>query len=390
MASVSKRTWMYKGEKRTAWVVRYRDPATGSRPNKTFEKKKDADAYRLKVEVEIEGGVHVAPSKVPTVKEAADAYMEHAELRHRTGDITGLTLSAYAGILKLHILPTFGRLKLTEITGEAVQDWLDRKAEAGYSRQSLDHFRIGLKNIFTFAQRRKKWIKRNVVSDEPPRLMSSRKKVVIPPSIEEIRQIFETLRSKPRYARGWAWINHVTIVTLAIFTGMRAGEISGLQWKNVGFDSNVIRVRNSLSRVDGLKGPKTKAGNRDIPMSPPVRAALLQMHEVTGAHPSGYVMLSKSGAPIFPGALNQAYWHRIARLAGLVDGDGRVRYSLHSLRHATVSLLVAQNVPPVAIRDVVGHANTTVTMNVYAHLLKGDDRVPEALGAAAAMFTDAK
>jgi integrase len=77
--SIRKRRWVTRsGEAREAWVVDYVDQ-NGDRHIETFSKKKDADARHAEVKVDVKAGVHVAPSKSVTVKEAADSWIKAAE-----------------------------------------------------------------------------------------------------------------------------------------------------------------------------------------------------------------------------------------------------------------------------------------------------------------------
>jgi integrase len=79
--SVRKRKWTTsKGEPREAWVVDYFDAAR-ARHTEAFSRKKDADAREAEVKVDIKAGVHVAPSKAPTVREAGQDWLKHAEAR---------------------------------------------------------------------------------------------------------------------------------------------------------------------------------------------------------------------------------------------------------------------------------------------------------------------
>jgi integrase len=81
--SVRKRTWITsKGEGKEAWIVDYTDQ-DGARHIKTFERKKEADAYWGTVKVEVQQGVHTAPSKSITVAQAAEDWIAYVELEGR-------------------------------------------------------------------------------------------------------------------------------------------------------------------------------------------------------------------------------------------------------------------------------------------------------------------
>src|SRR5262249_53688204 len=109
---IRKREWTTsKGEVREAWIVDYADQE-GDRHIRTFEKKKDADAYHNTVKVDVRQGVHTAPSKSRTVAEAGEAWIKSAE----ADGLEQSTLRQYRQHLALHIAPRLGREKLAELT----------------------------------------------------------------------------------------------------------------------------------------------------------------------------------------------------------------------------------------------------------------------------------
>src|SRR5262249_26764760 len=110
--SIRKREWVTsKGEQREAWIVDYVDQDS-DRHIRTFEKKKDADAYHATVKVDVRQGPHTAPSKSRTVAEAADAWIKGAE----ADGLEASTLRQYRQHVNLHIAKRLGREKLAELT----------------------------------------------------------------------------------------------------------------------------------------------------------------------------------------------------------------------------------------------------------------------------------
>ena len=115
--SVRKRKWITSaGEPKEAWVVDYHDQA-GARHIETFAKKKEADARHAEVKVDVKAGVHVAPSKSITLKEAGENWIEAAE-----HELERTTVDQYRQHLKFHLLPFIGARKLTDITTDVVLD----------------------------------------------------------------------------------------------------------------------------------------------------------------------------------------------------------------------------------------------------------------------------
>src|SRR6516165_4515591 len=120
--SVRKRTWTNgDGSQGEAWIVAYRDHA-GARRTKSFDKKRDADAYHKEVWVDVRRGVHTADSVSATVAEAGRLWIE-------TSTAAGLeraTLEQYQSHLTRHIVPLIGATKLSHLTVPAVRRFEDR------------------------------------------------------------------------------------------------------------------------------------------------------------------------------------------------------------------------------------------------------------------------
>jgi integrase len=119
--SVRKRSWVTtKGETKEAWVVDYIDQR-GDRHIETFARKKDADDYQATVKVDVRKGIHTAPSRSPTVEEAAARWLAEVDARN----VERSTAKQYKEHVNLHILPLIGRTKLSTITPERVEAFRD-------------------------------------------------------------------------------------------------------------------------------------------------------------------------------------------------------------------------------------------------------------------------
>jgi integrase len=116
--SVRRRVWTtQEGERKEAWIVDY--SVNGSRHIETFERKKDADAREAEVTVDIGKGIHIAPSRTPTVREAGEMWL---------GSCVGLeraTVETYRKILQLHIEPYLGHYRLAHLTPPVIRQFED-------------------------------------------------------------------------------------------------------------------------------------------------------------------------------------------------------------------------------------------------------------------------
>jgi integrase len=180
------------------------------------------------------------------------------------------------------------------------------------------------------------------------------------------------------------------ILTVAIAVGLRRGEALGLRWSDIDLDAAVVRVRRALVFVDGdlrFVDPKTKRSRRTIPL-PSVSVQALREHRrrqaakrlVAGPDwtDQDLVFQSATGGPMDPNNLGR-HFRALCDRAGI----GRVR--LHDLRHTCASLLLAQNVHPRVVMEILGHSGIAITRDTYSHVLpelqrEAADRMDQALG----------
>lgn len=173
-----------------------------------------------------------------------------------------------------------------------------------------------------------------------------------------------------------------SLYEVAVYTGLRRGELLGLRWRDVDLEAAVLHVRRSLGRIkDGdayvvREAPvKTKASRRMVDLSPSIVQTFLAIP--AGDDPEqDYVFRSRIGGWIDPDNVDRALKRHLT-LARLPE-DIR----LHDLRHTFASLLIAVNAHPKYIQAQMGHTSITVTMDRYGHLMRiGFERVGARLDA---------
>ena len=155
-------------------------------------------------------------------------------------------------------------------------------------------------------------------------------------------------------------------------------EFLSVQWKDLDFDAGTLRVSRSV--YDGqINPPKTKAGNRTIRLSKLALAAL-KRHRVQSAkrHIAEWVFSNTKGAPIGHQNLHNRSWKPLLKKAGLPHST-----RFHDLRHSCISLLLARGVPIKVVSEMAGHADVSITLSVYGHVL------PDQQGACADGMDDA-
>lgn len=171
----------------------------------------------------------------------------------------------------------------------------------------------------------------------------------------------------------------LALYVLALTLGLRKGELLGLRWVDVDFEAGEVHVRQAAQRVGGVlrfDPPKTRRSRRTLPLPGTCLDALRehkarQARERLAAGPSwaasGLVFTTRHGTPIEPRNLNR-HWHATREAIGL----STVRF--HDLRHTCVTLLLDLDAPPHIVQAIAGHSAIDVTMTIYAHASREEQR----------------
>lgn len=383
MASVRKRKWDHNGESREAWVVDYTD-GKGKRRIKTFDKKKAADTFRS----EVETGQHIdnqLTAKVMTFGAALDAWLIEIDRRKHIGEISGNYHFSMQNMVKRHVRSHLGAMKLHALTRDHVQEWLDERI-LSFSKETVKHALIPVHGALRLALR-KKWIARNPLVDDPIKVADKPKAPRVIPDKLQIAQLLQFIANRRPHQSEKSFQRVLLIFTLGLFQGLRIGEVCGLQWDDVDMEQGVIRIKHSLSRFDGLKAPKTAAGIRTLPISPPTFTMLLMLkasHRYGEC--KGHVYRTNDGRPVKPDEARRNTFYKVMFAAGLSTSRTRPLFNLHSLRHAALSLLAEKGIPPLHLKRIAGHKSIQTTMDIYGHLFPGDDADARIMGSVAAQF----
>ena len=151
--------------------------------------------------------------------------------------------------------------------------------------------------------------------------------------------------------------------TLAVMAGLRQGELLGLKWDDVLWESNQIHVQRSYNN-NAWYMPKSATSNRLVDIGPQLVSILWQWSVMCLKTDLGLIFPSKSGDPLHYSNVVRRFFHPALKKAGLPI----IRF--HDLRHTFASLLVDQGENIKYIQTQMGHSKPDVTLNVYAHLLK--------------------
>ena len=174
---------------------------------------------------------------------------------------------------------------------------------------------------------------------------------------------------------------HHLAYLLAVTMGLRCGEVCALSWEDVDLEAGVLHVAHSYDNQRNLKGPKTEAGNRYLPMPAMVAEALAARRAERGAAcpiaGTDPVITTRAGARVTPYRMDHWWSADRERL-----GAGGLHF--HDLRHTYISLLAQEGVHPKVMQVLAGHETAQITMDVYAHVNLDSKR--EAVSAVDGLF----
>lgn len=171
-----------------------------------------------------------------------------------------------------------------------------------------------------------------------------------------------------------------TAVEILLLTGIRRGELCGLEWDDIDFNDETIMINRSVVTLKGsapiTKEPKTRSSNRVIGISSHLlqilreyKAWYEQYREDLGDKwiNSNRLFIKEFGDPVYPSSVE--FWvDKVCAAAGLPHR------SVHSLRHTNITMQIAAGVPLVTVAGRAGHARTSTTTDIYSHFLKSSDK----------------
>lgn len=274
----------------------------------------------------------LAPSEQTLAEFASDWMDRYCRANNKPSE-----LYTKAVLLRLHIVPYFGRMKLSEIGAECIETYKSRKLGEDYSAKTVNNHLAVLGKLLRTAV---DWGR----VEECPRYRLLK---TIPPQMSYLTPIESRALVNDSAEPSWN-----AMALLGARTGMRKGELRALEWSDIDFEHRHLTVRQSAwrNKVSSTKTSKI----RHIPMSDDVYDRLLSMRQT-----QGYVFHRPDGSPVAENTAGHAIG-RICKRAGVKD----TRW--HGLRHTCGSQLSAGGVPLNQVSAVLGHSNITTTMR-YAH-----------------------
>lgn len=340
------------------------DPLTGKRtqPRIHARTRRELDSKIAALRTRHDRGELTEPSGM-TVADAVRAWYADIDVRESTK-------IQYDQLVTRHILPDpIAALPLVRLRLSHVEDWISRKRAEGHAPRHVRMMHRTLSAALARAVRREEIPKNPAagvgnlpsVPKDPPRALSS----------EQVRTLLDGVRGD-RYE---------CLITIAVTLGLRRGELLALRWDDVDLDAATLSVKRTMTRVHEPDGswmwiigdaPKTAHSIRTIPL-PLTCQTMLRRHRIAQDE-----RLMRAGLPLSAWVFDRGDGNHYLRPEPV---DGRFKQivsrlglpewtTLHALRHTAASHFLRSGVTlPMAAR-ILGHRDGSVTMQVYAHILR--------------------
>jgi integrase len=264
----------------------------------------------------------------------------------------------YEQVIRLHLLPELGAVRLVNLTPEMIQAFYAAK-RGTLAPNSVRRIHEVLHNALHVARARWHLISYNPCDDATPGAVPSPEHHTLSP--QQATLFLDAIQGDPLEC----------LCTLALTTALRQGELLGLKWADVDLERGVLRVRRQVQRMKG-RGiqelqPKSQTSRRTVVLPRLAIEALLRQQERIRDQqavadedwkPNNLVHPSAVGTPMETSSIWR-HWKRLLARTGFPD----MRF--HDLRHTTANLLLAQGVPIKAVSEILGHSSIGITADTY-------------------------
>lgn len=338
------------------------DPKTGKRRQMRISASSVKELRRrwLDTQQKVHSGTYVEP----TTEMTADYLTRWLAAIKPT--IRPASYDRYRRVVEKQITPALGRIPLAKLTPLQVQDWYAALIAAGRSTTTVSLYHGILHRALDQAV---KWgmLTRNVCDAvDAPRPNNPEMRTW---TAEQAR-VFLAATADDELAAFWR---------LALYTGMRRGELLALRWADVDFERGTLSVRRTLTRGESglvFGEPKSSAGRRSVAIPEPV-VATLRTHRARQAErrlkagpawqDHDLVFERGDGTVLHPNVVTHTF-PRLARRHGLPV------IRLHDLRHTAATLMLANGEHPRIVQERLGHSDVSMTLNRYSHVTESMQR----------------
>lgn len=285
-----------------------------------------------------------------------DTFVEFAQIwvdTFKKGKTSEENLARIKRNLNNHVLPHLGAYRMKDISPIQCQDVLNHLREQNKSRDLEQKVYDMMKNIFTVAMENGVIYRSPITSTVGPTIDKPKEKDPLTP--EQVKTLTRKIKGR----------DIEPFVLVALYTGMRKGEVLGLQWHDVDIIGGELTVRNALKwpgNNAGVISPilKSEAAYRKIPFGGELRAVFLQLW----AQRNGPCVFHRDGKPLSYGVFRTMWKKSAAALPAAED------FTPHILRHTCITNWIFAGYDVKTVQYLAGHADAKTTLNHYAKYLE--------------------
>jgi len=301
------------------------------------------------------------PKVVQTFKEYSEQWLSKQEKRLKYS-----TLESYRSIVENH-LSAFDAKALDAITRDDISNLIDKLTAAAKTRSTIKNVIAPLRGMFNQA------VEDGVVTANPAvrigRLLGSAKAnrlKIAPLTRDEVTRLLDT--GKEKYG-----FDVYALLLCACRTGQRMGELFGLEWSDLDFNSGSIQVRHTFvrGREETPKSHRERRLDMSAQLSDVLQELKARRHKeylAKGQEVPRWVFVNDTGAQLDHSNFRKRVFEKLLPKAAL----RRIRF--HDLRHTFASLLLQQGESPHYVKEQMGHHSIQVTVDIYGHLIPGANR----------------
>lgn len=338
------------------------DPLTGERKQKSkggFQTEKEAwTACHIKI-ADIEKGLHVDDSRI-TVGEYLVEYLE----THAKPTFKPTSYDTERTIIEARIIPVLGKIRLQALTPRAIKAFY-AELRKSYSKEYVKNIHGVLKRALRIA-----YVESELLPEDVMSKVSMRSKVG---ANEQKEMMFWTIEEFTQFLKSSKHHIHYIVFALAIYTGMRRGEILGLRWKDIDFERKELQVIQTVNWTRSgivIQRPKTNDSIRRVKLFQVILDDLQERYEQVQQLKEHYgdayqdndlVCCYPTGEPIKPKRITEG-------LLVLVRKSGVKKIRFHDLRHTHASFLLKIEINPKVAAERLGMTPAMFNER-YSHLL---------------------
>lgn len=297
-----------------------------------------------------------------TTKQTLSEYLEYW-LSVKKLAIKGTTYLHYSSHLRSRVIPAIGKIKLQKLTTAQIQGCINTMVLAKMKPGTIRLIYVILNEALADAIKWKLLVANPCAGVVMPRKEDDELQVL---TTEQCVRLLDVARGTDMEG----------LVTLALATGLRRGELLGLKWSDVDFERGCLRVQRTLVYVngDGYKevSPKTKSGKRSITLTGFALMALRE-HRTKQLEARVQASIWQDKDLLFPTAtgMYMSSSTLLRQFSLLLEHAGLPHIRFHDLRHSCATLLLKMKVPPKVVQEILGHSSIVITMDTYGHVLPG-------------------